>query len=293
VTFLKSVAKGIIVLSILYGILSAFSWGAGDFAGGLASRRLGAYRAVLYADFFGLVLIAMAMSLFREAIPSPSVLVNSVIGGALGSVGLLVLYYSLTQGQMSIAAPVSALFAALLPVIVGAITEGLPDALQLAGFGLALTAVWLISQGNQTEGFRVQHLADLRLPILAGVGFGSYFIFIHYATQETNTVLWPMLVSRLAGTLLLFIVVLARREPLAVPRSAWSVVFFNATLDVGGNLFYILASQLGRLDTAAVLSSLYPGATVLLAWMLLKERIGPKQWLGIAAALGAIILFTL
>jgi drug/metabolite transporter (DMT)-like permease len=281
------------LLSTFYGFLSALSWGAGDFAGGLASRRLGAYRAVLYADFFGLVLIVIAMSIFRESFPNSTVLINSIIGGALGSMGLLILYYSLAQGKMSIAAPVSALFAALLPVIVGALTQGLPDLLQLLGFGLALTAVWLISQGSQTEGFRIQHLTDLRLPILAGVGFGSYFIFIHYATQETNSVLWPMLVSRLAGTLLLFIVVLARREPLAVPRSAWTVVFFNASLDVGGNLFYILASQLGRLDTAAVLSSLYPGATVLLAWFLLKERIVFKQWIGIASALAAIVLFTL
>ena len=281
------------MLSTFYGFLSALSWGAGDFAGGLASRRLGAYRAVLYADFFGLVLIAVALSIFWESIPNSTVLINSIIGGALGSMGLLILYYSLAQGKMSIAAPVSALFAALLPVIVGALTQGLPDLLQLAGFGLALTAVWLISQGSQTEGFRIQHLTDLRLPILAGVGFGSYFIFIHYATQETDSIIWPMLVSRLAGTLLLFIVVLIRREPLAVPRSAWTVVFFNATLDVGGNLFYILASQLGRLDTAAVLSSLYPGATVILAWILLKERIAFKQWIGIASALAAIVLFTL
>lgn len=281
------------MLSTFYGFLSALSWGAGDFAGGLASRRLGAYRAVLYADFFGLVLIALAMSVFRESIPSSTVLINSIIGGVLGSMGLLILYYSLTKGQMSIAAPVSALFAAVLPVIVGALTQGLPDLLQLLGFGLALAAVWLISQGSQTEGFRIQHITDLRLPILAGVGFGSYFIFIHYATQETNSILWPMLVSRLAGTLLLLIVVLVRREPLAVPRRAWTVVFFNASLDVGGNFFYILASQLGRLDTAAVLSSLYPGATVLLAWLLLKERLAFKQWVGIASALAAIVLFTL
>jgi drug/metabolite transporter (DMT)-like permease len=281
------------LLSIFYGFLSALSWGAGDFAGGLASRRLGAYRAVLYADFFGLLLIGIVLSIMRESIPSTPVLINSIVGGALGSMGLLILYYSLAQGQMSIAAPVSALFAGVLPVIVGAVTEGLPDGMQLFGFGLALSAVWLISQGNQTGGFRVQNLADLRLPILAGIGFGSYFIFIHYATQGTDSVLWPMFVSRLAGTLLLFLVVLARREPFAVPRSAWNVVFFNATLDVGGNLFYILASQIGRLDTAAVLSSLYPGATVLLAWVLLKERIAFKQWIGITAALVAIVLFTL
>jgi len=281
------------LLPIFFGFLSALSWGAGDFSGGLASRKLGAYRAVLYADFFGLLLIAIVLGMYHEEIPSAYVLINSVIGGALGSVGLLVLYYSLTQGQMSIAAPVSALFAAVLPVVVGAITEGFPKLLQVLGFGIALAAVWLISRGNSTERFRLAHLADLRLPILAGVGFGSYFIFIHNATQATDTVLWPMLTSRLAGTLLLFFVVLIRRESFAVPRNASTVVFFNATLDVGGNFFYILASRLGRLDIAAVLSSLYPGATVLLAWFLLKEHISQKQWVGILAALIAIILFTL
>jgi len=281
------------VLSILYGIASAATWGAGDFAGGLASRKLGAYRAVMYADFFGLLLVGIAFVFYRESIPSLSVLVTSAIAGVLGSVGLLILYYSLTQGQMSIAAPVSALFAAVLPVVVGAITEGLPKPLQFIGFAIALTSVWLISSGNQTERFRLKHLADLRLPILAGIGFGSYFVFIHYAVQGTSAILWPMIASRMAGTLLLFIVVLFRREPFAVARDAWGVVALNATLDLLGNFFYILASHAGRLDIAAVLSSLYPGSTVLLAWFFLKERIAPTQWIGIAAALLAIVLFTL
>lgn len=281
------------MLSILFGFLSAASWGAGDFAGGLASRKLGAYRAVFYADALGLLVILAVLAFRHEAIPSMFVWINATIGGALGSVGLLILYYSLTRGQMSIAAPVSALFAAVLPVVVGIITEGVPKPIQFVGFAIALTAVWLISQGNQTERFRLEHLTDLRLPILAGVGFGSYFIFLHYAAQGTDTVLWPMIASRLAGTLLLLIVVLIRREPFSVPRAAWSVVFFNAVLDLSGNFFYILASRTGRLDIAAVLSSLYPGSTVLLAWFVLKERISLKQWIGIASALAAIVLFTL
>lgn len=281
------------MLSIFFGLLSALSWGAGDFAGGLASRRLGAYRAVLYADFFGLLLILVALMFYPEVVPSPSALFNAVIGGALGMLGLLTLYFSMAKGQMSIAAPVSALFAGILPVIVGAITEGLPTGIQFIGFGIALAAVWLISSGNQTERFRLEHLADLRLPIIAGVGFGGYFIFVHIATQQTDSVLWTILISRLAGTLLSATFVFARREPLAIPRNAWGVVLLNATLDVAGNLFYILASRIGRLDIAAILSSLYPGSTVLLAWFLLKERIAFKQWLGIAAALIAIVLFTL
>jgi len=279
------------LLSIVYGIASSLSWGAGDFAGGLSSRKVGPYRAVLYADFFGLLILGVASLVYREPFPSTSGLFNSVIGGVLGSFGLLILYYSLSVGQMSVAAPVSALFAALLPVIFGALTEGLPTVIQFSGFGLALAAVWLISQGDGS--FHVSQLSDLRFPILAGVGFGSYFIFIHNAASEPNSLLWPMLVSRAAGTLVVFTLVLARRESFAVPKDAWGVVLINATLDLAGNFFYILASQTGRLDIAAVLSSLYPGATVMLAWFFLKERISRVQMIGILLAFAAIFLFTL
>jgi len=279
------------LLSIIYGIASSLSWGAGDFAGGLSSRKVGAYRAVLYADFFGLLILFVASFFYRESFPSPSGLINSLLGGALGSFGLLILYYSLTIGQMSIAAPVSALFAALLPVIVGAITEGLPSMIQFAGFVLALAAVWLISQGD--GGFHVSKLSDLKFPILAGIGFGCYFIFIHNAANEPNSLIWPMIISRAAGTILIFFIVLARREAFVVPRDAWGVVLFNSALDLGGNFFYILASKTGRLDVAAVLSSLYPGATVILAWWFLKEHISRMQVIGIILAFAAIFMFTI
>ena len=279
------------MISILYGIASSLSWGAGDFAGGLSSRRVGPYRAVLYADFFGLLILIAAAFFYREAFPPTSGFVNSLLGGALGSFGLLILYYSLSVGQMSIAAPVSALFAALLPVIYGAITEGLPSAIRFIGFALALTAVWLISQGD--GGFHVSKLSDLRFPILAGLGFGCYFIFIHNAASEPNSLLWPLIISRAAGTILVFLIVLARRETLAVPRDALGLVLINATLDLGGNFFYILASKTGRLDVAAVLSSLYPGATVVLAWWFLKEHISRVQVIGIILAFAAILLFTI
>ena len=281
------------MLPILYGLLSALSWGSGDFAGGLASRKLGAYRAVFYADLLGLLVLLPVAVLFPEPIPARDVLVNSAVGGALGSFGLLILYYSLSVGKMSIAAPVSALFAALLPVAVGLFTQGLPTVYQLAGFVFALAAVWLTSQGHSDEKFQLRHLADLRLPILAGVGFGSYFIFVHYAAKDSGSVLWTMIVSRVAGTLLLWLVVLARRETFSVPREAWLVVFFNATLDLAGNFFYILASQVGRLDVSAVLSSLFPGSTIILAWIVLKERITRMQAIGILLALTAIVLFTI
>lgn len=279
------------MLSIIYGLLSAATWGAGDFAGGLSSRNVGPYRAVFYADFLGLLILVAASFVYRESLPSTSGWINSLLAGVLGSFGLIILYYSLSLGQMSIAAPVSALFAALLPVIVGSITEGLPRAIQLIGFVLALAAIWLISQGDGK--FHISRLSELRIPILAGVGFGCYFIFIHSAAGDPDSFLWPMIISRLAGTLLLFSIVFVRRETFVVPQEAWGVVLLNAALDLTGNFFYILASKTGRLDIAAVLSSLYPGSTVILAGLLLKEHISRTQVVGICLAFAAILLFTM
>ncbi|HAV78609.1 MAG TPA: EamA family transporter [Anaerolineae bacterium] len=279
------------MLSIIYGIASSLSWGGGDFAGGLSSRRIGAYRAVFYADFLGLLVLFAVLGVYREPFPSASGWANALIGGALGSLGLLMLYYSLSIGRMSIAAPATALFAAVLPVIFSALTEGLPTYTQFIGFGLALAAIWMIA--NADGGFQIDQLSDLKFPLLAGLGFGSYFIFIHNAAAEPGALLWPLILSRVAGTVLLFFVVLVRRESFAIPRNVWGIAWTNAVLDLAGNFFFILASKSGRLDIASILSSLYPGATVVLAWLVLKEQITRRQWVGILLALGAITLFAL
>jgi len=279
------------LLSIVNGILSALSWGAGDFAGGLAARKLGAYRAVFYSDLLGLLALFIVNVFYREEIPSTPSLVIAGIAGMCGSVGMIILYYSMAHGQMSIAAPVSALFAAALPVVVGALTQGLPGLLHFIGFGLALLAVWLISQGEALDRFHVDRLSELRLPLLAGLGFGSYFILMHYATDGISATVWPIITSRFTATFMLLVIVAARRESFSVQRDAWGVVGMNAAFDLGGNFFYLLALRSGRLDISAILSSLFPGATVLLAWIFLKERITRPQWAGILTALMAIALF--
>lgn len=277
------------MLSILFGAVSAISWGAGDFTGGLASRRSGPYRAVLYGEAFGLLLLCGATFYFHETIPSWDNLALSAAGGLAGCFGLLILYYAMSHGQMSIAAPVSALLTAALPVAVGALIEGLPSATKLIGFAVALAAVWMVAQ-EEGEKSHLTRLSDLRLPLVAGLCFGLYFILIHQGTRQS--LLWPMIVSRGMGTLIVVIFMLARRESWRLERSVWPLIALNGILDVGGNAFYILAGQVGRLDVAAVLSSLYPGATVILAWLILKERISAIQKFGILAALTAIVLMT-
>ena len=279
------------MLSILFGLTSAISWGAGDFTGGLASRKTGAYRAVFYGEAFGLVLLLAVVLASPQPMPDLKSILLSIAAGGLGTTGLLLLYSAMARGKMSIAGPVSALLAAALPVIVGMFSDGFPGYLTLLGFGFALVAIWLISQSEDGMKDIFTHLSDLRLPLLAGVGFGLYFILMNAATRQTT--FWPMIYSRAAGLLAMALFILVRRDSFVTVRAAWPVMILNGILDVGGNFFYILAGQAGRLDISAVLSSLFPGSTVILASIILKERLTRTQWIGIFCALAAIILFTI
>lgn len=279
------------MISILFGLLAAFSWGAGDYFGGLSSRRIGAYLSVFFAEAAGLIALLVVDFFVREPLFTLRDFLYSLAAGALGAFGLLLLYRALTSGPLSIAAPVSALFAALIPILVGAFTEGLPGLLQVGGFILALAAVWLIAKGEAGRPFHLDRLSDLALPLLSGLGFGLYFVLIHQSA--TRAVLWPMIVGRMGGGLVLLVILLRRREPFAPISKAWGLVLLNTIMDLGGNLCYILASQQGRMDVAAVLSALYPGVTVLLAWLFLKERLGRSQTAGILTALAAIVLMSI
>ncbi|MBV6397178.1 MAG: hypothetical protein HFACDABA_02783 [Anaerolineales bacterium] len=279
------------MLSVLFGLISAIGWGAGDFTGGLAARRIGAPRAVFHSEWIGILMLLLIATLAGEPFPALRVLLVALCAGMIGSAGLLLLYSSMTRGMMSIATPVSALLAAALPVFVGMIRDGFPGWLTFFGFGFALFAVWMISQGEDGVTDLLAHISDLKLPLLAGLCFGLYFVVIHEATRDGAT-FWPMVFSRTGGLILVSVYLFLTRASLRVTPSAWPYILVNGVFDVAGNMFFILAAQAGRLDVASVLSSLYPGGTVLLALIFLKERLARAQWLGIAAALIAIVLMT-
>jgi len=279
------------LLSIIFGLGAALGWGAADFTGGLASRRTGAYRAVLYGETVGLVFIIFALFLIREPLPNLAPLGMALFAGAIGTTGLLMLFYALESGKMSIATPVSALMAATLPVVVGTLLAGFPGLLTFLGFVLSLSAIWLISREEGNHSHILDHLNELRLPLLAGFGFGTYFVLVHEAAQVSTY--WTMLASRIGGVIIMVLFMLTRKKSWRISRVALPLILINGFLDIAGNGFYIFASQIGRLDVAAVLSSLYPAATVLLAAILLKERVARSQAFGILLALIAIALLTI
>jgi uncharacterized membrane protein len=154
-----------------------------DFAGGLSSRRIGAYRAVFYCETVGIVLLLSAIPFVKEPAASGKDLLLALCAGLIGSFSLMLLYKAMIHGKMSIAMPVSAVLAAALPIFIGIFTEGFPGAAQLIGFVLALAAVILISQENDSKP-QLQRFADLRLPLLSGLGIGLYFVLLHQAVLE-------------------------------------------------------------------------------------------------------------
>lgn len=204
----------------------------------------------------------------------------------VGTLGLTAYYQALAVGRMGINAPITAVLAASLPVIFSAFTLGLPRPLQLVGFGLALLAVVLVSRPERLAG----RPAGLGLALLAGLGIGGFFILI--GQVSARAVFWPLACARIVSLLFMIVFVRARGEALLPKKQGFSLILLAGALDVAGNVFFVLAAHAGRLDVATILSSLYPAATVLLAAIILRERVSRLQATGIALALAAILLIS-
>jgi len=273
---------------ILLGLAAAATWGAADFGGGFAARRTNAFGVVIVSHIgSGIVTAALAL-LTGELFPSSQSWLLGIAAGVAGGTGLLLLYRALAGGKMSIAAPVSAVVAAAIPVVVGSITQGIPAAVTLLGFTVAMVSVWLLAS---EDGVVRVSLRELAMPGVAGVLFGLFFLLIALAGREAT--FWPVASSRLGSVSSLLTFSILARKDWKPARQHWGLLVLIGVIDVAGTIFFSIATQIGRLDVTTVLGSLYPGATVLLAWFFLREKISRNQWIGVGLALGSIILLTL
>jgi len=268
-------------------LLAAASWGGGDFSGGLATKQANVFRVVAIAHGTGLIVtLAMAL-LVGEPVPPASSLWWGAFAGFIGAFGIAALYRALAVGRMGVVAPVAAVVTGILPVLLGAYTDGLPDRLQLGGFALALVSISLLAGSNETANSR----KGIGLAALAGVMFGLFLIAGKQAGH--HGIFWPLVAARVLSTSLMGAAVLfLPRNPRPLGRVLW-LVLLSGFLDTAGNALFIAATRHGRLDVAAVLSSLYPATTVILARLLLKERIAKWQGVGIVCALVSVALISL
>jgi drug/metabolite transporter (DMT)-like permease len=268
----------------LLGLVSATSWGAGDFCGGVAAKRSPLLGVLVLAYAVGAVAMAAAALLRGEPAPGGAALGWAVAAALAGTVGLAALYRGLAVGRMAVVAPVSAVLSAAIPVAWGALAQGPPPPSKVAGIALALVGIWLVARA----GGRGADREGLLLALVAGCGFGGFLLLMSIGAQGGT--FWLLATARVTSLALVLAAALARRRAWIPARGAVPLVALSGLLDAGGNAFFVLASQVGRLDVAAVLSSMYPASTMLLAAALLRERVTRPQAAGVAALLVAIVL---
>lgn len=208
-----------------------------------------------------------------------------MLAGLTGPSALVFFYRGLATGRMGVVAPIAGVLGAAVPVIVGGLLEGLPAPAQVVGIAFALSSVVLVTWSTQHAGHGWEGAGNA---ILAGCGFGLFFVFL--GQVQGGGPFAPLVVTRGVATILIATVIVVTRAPWRLTRPSLAPAVLSGVVDMSGNFWYLLAAQAGRLDVAAVLASLYPVVTVVLAAVLLREHIGRLQAVGIAAAVGAIVL---
>jgi uncharacterized membrane protein len=275
-------------MGILLGLAAAVLYGSSDFGGGLASRRFGSLRVTVIGSAVATVLAWATLLSVGGPGPSVRAVAWGLVSGLAGGAGTLVLYRGLARGQMSVVGPLSAVGAAVVPVIAGVALGERPSVLTVAGVVVALPAIVLVAASGSVRGKLGAGLFD---GLAAGVAFGILFIGLAQAGQHAG--LWPVACES-TGTLLLTLgVAVKTREPLRIPLRAAGLPVLVGASGMAATLAYFYATHFSMLAVAAVLVSLYPGVTVLLARALLHERFTPAQRAGLGLATLAIIAIAL
>jgi drug/metabolite transporter (DMT)-like permease len=257
-------------------------WGTSDFLGGYSSRRSNAFVFTTIVHATGLLFMLGIAVANHSLFPSRAGVAWALAAGASGGIGLAIFYRALASGRMGLTAPVAAVLSAAIPTVFGMFIEGLPRLLQVAGFVIAVVGIWLISRPE--DGSRPQGIGTA---VVAGIAFAGFYLFMKQAGD--NSAVWLSAVSRIAAvTLTGVIVLLGRHRHITLQGFGWGMV--AGVLDISGSVMFIRATQTGRLDSAVVISSLYPAITVLLARLFLKEHFTRWKLVGMFAALLAVPL---
>jgi uncharacterized membrane protein len=289
--------------AVLLGCGAAFFWGGGDFFGGLGVRLAGStmrasLQLILVSHVVSLLVVLGLIGGLHGGLPHGAALAWGVGAGICAGLGLMCFYVAISTGTMGPAASVSGLLCAGIPAVLGMLTQGSPGLLRGAGFVAAATAIWLIAAGH--PGDKAEHRVML-LSVVSGVAFGLFFIGLKMANGAGP--LGAMCASRVGSVSATLIALAAvsgfgRKASGATGASVWSKAVMGCALatvvmDTAGNMLYIGSTRLGRLDVAAVLASLYPVSTILLAAWLLHEHPSARQRWGMALALAAVVMITI
>lgn len=276
-------------MAVFLGLAAALTYGTADFVGGLVSKRASVYAVVVISQLVGVVAVAGLLPFDSAATGVEAALGWGAAAGVGGGLGVMLLYRGLATGRMSVVAPITAVEAAIVPLVWGLGTGERPTTVALVGVAIALLAVVLITWTRDEPG-DANSRAGVREAIGAGLGFGAFFVFLDYAPSDSG--LWPLLGTKLSSITLVFLIALVSRATLRPPAGTIGAIILAGVLDLFANVFYLLATRRGLLALVAVLTSLYPAATVLLARLVLKEEVTARQGLGLFLALTGVALIS-
>lgn len=277
-------------MALALALGAALAYGAADFVGGAASKKAGAVRVVLISQIVGTGLTILMVPFLGGWPPDPAALAWGAASGVAGGAGVLLLYRGLAIGRMSVVAPITGVEAAGLPVLFALATGERPSVMALGGVVLGLIAVALVSTSpGEHNGQRAG--AGLTEALGAGFAFGVFFICLDQAPDAAG--MWPLLGARASSLALLAVVAAIARVGPRAPEGTFTMMAAAGLLDVAANILYLLATQRGLLSLTAVITSMYPGGTVLLARLVLKERLVRLQLVGLGIAAAAVILIGL
>ena len=271
--------------SIALALGASLTWGVSDFFGPLKGRKLGVLPVLVYVQLGGLVAIAVIVAIRGQGPADPAVLF-AIPAAVSGTLGFYAYYRGMAVGAMSIVAPIAGISAAV-PVLFGILTGDRPSGWQWLGIAAALGGVFLASR-EPSRGGKVA--AGVGLALLAAIGFGGYFPPMHEAGNADFW--WATLIFRMTSTSVILAAVARRRPSLAVPSTQVPVLALIGVGDMFGNFFFAVASTSGLVSITSVLASLYPIVTVVLARLVLKERVARSQEAGIALTLLGVALIS-
>jgi len=277
-------------VAILLAGLSALFYGAADFCGGLAARKSPLFAVLVISQAIGLALAVAASAVLGVSLPPVRDLAWGALAGLCGAVGVATLYSALATTIVAVASPVAAVIGAAIPMLLGVATGDRPAILSWVGIALAIPAIVLLTAGPVEKGGGGKLRKAAWLGIVAGVSFGLFFSAISRTSAGSG--LWPLVSARITVVSLVLLFALFTRRSLRVSASNLPMVFLAGLLDMGANIAFLLASRSGMLTIVAVIDSLYPGPTVLLAWLVLRERMSRLRVAGLVLALAGVALIS-
>ncbi|HZY75661.1 MAG TPA: DMT family transporter [Jatrophihabitantaceae bacterium] len=277
-------------MTVVLGLAAAIAYGLGDFVGAFASRRHSAVTVLLHSYPVGAVLMLLMLPAFPGSVDG-RVVGFGIAGGVAGLVGVVIMYGLMVIAPMNVISPVTAVLAAIVPVIFGVLVGERPHLIAWFGIAIGIAAVLLVSRTTEDHPHGKIAMRVLALAFVAGLGFGFYFIFLARAGNDSG--LWPLVISRIASALLIVPLAQRRNAIMAIRGRMLAITVLAGACDALANMFFLLASRHGLLSLASVLTSLYPAVTVILAVGLLHEHTSKVQRAGLGLAAASIVLITL